>query len=182
MCMWYEENREQKNKHIHRPAVQYVSLCSCFNVPPGTLESSLLSLLDVSQQLMLILIQTISLMNICIKMNTFFFTETHIHWSPFQSGMRLFSWSDCWWHRSSLLMDQGRNCTKNISVFNDCAIDVTWYINNPAPEHIFLLLQKWLAKQLFQRLCFLSCFVRGRKQLAEVWLCWRHWLSVHAER
>lgn len=115
------------------------------------LESSLLLLLDFSQQLMLVLFQTISLINIYFEWIHFGKTETHIRWSPFQSGTRLFSWSGCWWHYSFLLMDQGRSCTKNISVSNYCAIDVSTTL----PHNTFiLLLQRWLAKQLFQCLCF----------------------------
>lgn len=79
-------------------------------------------------------------------------TETHIHWSPFQSGRRPFSWSDCWWHHSFLLMDPCKSCTKTF-FFYYCAIDVSTLTILPQNKFI-LLLQKWLAKQLFQRLCF----------------------------
>lgn len=78
-------------------------------------------------------------------------------------------------------MDPCKSCTKTTFFVFFFLLLFHWcqHIDNPATERKwFCYYRKWLAKQLFQRLCF----VRGRKQLAAVWLCRRHWLSVHAER
>lgn len=178
MYMWYKETTDSIE---HMPAgtivaVQNVSWFSCF-VPPGPRESSLPSLLDVSQQLMLILIQSILLI---LEWIHFGKTETHTHWFPFQSGTRLFSWSDCWWHRSSLLMDQGRSCTKTF--LGSITVPLMWvHWQSCHRTHLFCYYRNDCQTVVSAPL-FLRCVVRGRKQLAEVWLCWRHWLSVHAER
>lgn len=167
--------KQPDNKQTSTCANQkYVFWFSCFNLPPVTLESSLLSLLDADLIPNHFFNEYKYQNKYTLARQKLTFTDLHF---KVGRGSSLDPTADdtvvpSWWTEVGAARKH----------FNYCAIDVGAL--TILPQNTFILpLQEMIGQTVvWAPLVFLSCFVRGRKQLAEVWLCRRHRLSVHAER